>query len=177
MRHPLAALALVAALATGCSSVSSSDASSPPSHTATPTPTFTQLGTLAISQVLGARAAEADSPCPTVAEAFPDQYENNGYVACDARGRQALLLAQPVVNERQIEATTKARQPGGKWLVFLQLSQQGAQAILKLNGATYAVVYNGVVVGQSSSAAGGLIEIGDLSKVKAQRIARALNPS
>jgi preprotein translocase subunit SecD len=183
MRSKLAAVALVAVAAAGCSS-SSSGGDSGPTRSATPTPTFTQLGKLAISNWTEAKAYEAGTECPS----GDDQVVwRNGIgpgevVACDPREHQAYLIAPGGLDQTAVDATTVGRESGTHhWTVFLQLTKPGARKLAEVTRQPYAIVYNGVVLSATSAPSagvlGGLIQISGLSKHKAKRIAAALNPS
>jgi preprotein translocase subunit SecD len=178
MRVRIAALAFLTAAAAACSSSSSGGAApTTPRPTPTETPTYIQLGTLAISHVVDSIRFTGDD-CP---ETLPEvELKADQVIACDARPRHVYVLAEPALDEHEVEATTVGQEPGGhSWTVYLQLSKRGARAFGDLL-PPYAVVYNGVVVNrpsQPSVVPGGLLQIQGLSKHKAQRIAAALNPS
>jgi len=171
---------VVGAAAVGCSG--GSDGAAPvgteartPAHSPTPTPSFTQLGTLAISQVLDT-IPFTGTACP---ETLPEvELDAGKVIACDPHPRRVYVLAKPAVREREVEATTVAQQPGKEsWTVYLQLSPRGARAFSEIGGR-YAIVYNGVVLSTSPAVTpGGLLQISGLSKHKANHIAAALNPS
>jgi hypothetical protein len=154
------------------------------SHAGTPvpSPTFTQLGTLAVSQVVAVRTYSSAS-CPAASTAFPSVVVTSGqYVACDPRDHKAYLLAAPAVRERDVNATTVASPVNRSgWTVYLQLSNRAKAALSAQPTKTgYAVVYDGTVIEAPVAAgrmSGGLIQISGLSKARAKRIAAALNPS
>jgi preprotein translocase subunit SecD len=178
MRRGIAAVALLSAFAAACSSGGSADSSRTPSSPQ-PTSTYTQLGTLAISHVLDFVRIAPGSDCATASEAFPNvRPSSDKAVACYPRGREMLLLAPPVLDQTAVEATTVAREPdGGTWTVYIQLSKSGARAFAEIGGR-YAVVYNRVVVNTAPAVTpGGFVQVTGLSKHKAKRIAKALNPS
>lgn len=174
MRSRLAALALVMTAAAGCSS-SGSSGPTPAGSKPAPTPSFTQLGTLAISKVLKT-IPFTGSACP---KTLPEvELKAGRAIACDPRPRRVYVLAEPAVGEREVEATTVAQEPDEKsWAVYLQLSPRGARAFGEIGGR-YAIVYNGVVLSTSPAVTpGGFLQIQGLSKHKAEHIAAALNPS
>ena len=168
--------AVMGAAAVGCSGSSGGPAPvRTPAHAPTPTPSFTQLGTLAISKVLDT-IPFTGSECP---QTLPEvRLDPGNVIACDPHPRRVYVLAKPAVGEREVEATTVAQQPGKKsWTVYLQLSPRGARAFSEIGGR-YAIVYNGVVLSTSPAVTpGGLLQISGLSKHKANHIAAALNPS
>ena len=174
----------------------SAGGSSGPSPTAThrtptPTPIFTQLGTLTISHVLRAQPYGPATACPSAADAFPGVTVAPGETAvCDPREQTVYLLAKPALNETAIDATTVAQPVNGNgWSLYLQLTKRGARAFFDVTSAAYqggkpkaiAYVYDGVVIQastvESNGVQGGLAQISGLSKHQAKRIAAALNPS
>ncbi|HVV75186.1 MAG TPA: hypothetical protein VHC43_04055 [Mycobacteriales bacterium] len=176
VRGTLVAGALVVSVA-ACSG-GSSDGSAGPSPSMSPT--YTQLGTLAISNVVASRAYTSVD-CPSMSSAFPAAL-SGGAVACDPHTRTVYLLAAPTADQRDVSATTVGKEPHGTgWSVYLLLTRQGAKAVQ--SAATkrgYAIVYDGTVVEVSAvagGATGGLIQVAGLTKHKAQHIATALNPS
>ncbi|HVT66014.1 MAG TPA: hypothetical protein VHD81_12750 [Mycobacteriales bacterium] len=145
-----------------------------------PAPAFTQLGTLALSHVIQVRSLRSHQ-CPAPAAAFSDA-ESGDAVSCDPRAREVYLLGPPIVDERDVDATTVSHVgAGGGWSVFLQLTPNGAESLSNDTGeGDVEVVYNGVVIEGFPSASeihGGLVQVSGLTKHKARRIAVALNPS
>lgn len=178
MRARTAGTALLVAVLASCSS--SSSGGEPASHPPAPTPTYTQLGTLAISNVVDSHSYSSTS-CPAPASAFPTALSGTA-VACNPHTRTVYLLAAPTADQQDVSATTVGKEPHGTgWSVYLLLTSDGAKAVQ--SAATkrgYAIVYDGTVVEASAvagGATGGLIQIAGLTKHKAQRIAAALNPS
>jgi preprotein translocase subunit SecD len=158
--------------AAACSGTSSSAKLAP-----TPSPTFTQLGTFAISRVIHTRPL-GGARCPSAAAAFP-QAKSGEFVSCDAKHRHVYLLGAPIVRQQAVDATTVGRTGNsGGWSVYLQLTRAGAATLSRAPGTgDVAVVYDGVVLEVIPSIQGGLVDISGLSKVKARRISSALNPS
>jgi preprotein translocase subunit SecD len=175
MRSKLAAVALVAVAVAGCSS--GSTGATPAGSEPTPTPTFTQLGTLAISRVLAVHRSGTEA-CPAGSARPVEIPPGGGIVACDRHQQKVYLLAKPALDETAVDATTVAQpvDPNG-WSVYLQLSKSGARAFAEIGGR-YAVVFNGVVVATAPAVTpGGFVQITGLSKHKAKHIAADLNPS
>lgn len=203
MRARIAAVALLfAAAVSACSGSSSSG--TPASYSASPTPTYTQLGTLSISQVLDVRRYDGVAKCPNAATAFPKQSVTGAFAVCDPSQQLVLLAAPTALDEGAVEATTAARQSfGHAWAVDIELTKSGARAYFALTQQAYeatgsgdsgfpkchpprgcnaiAIVYNGKLTSapavESDGLQGGLLEIAGLTKATAKRMAAALNPS